>query len=72
MNGLTRETRSSPRVATVGALTVMLGLGLVSDLLFVATLQLRPDWFANPALLVGGGPASADLLKGAALADLFS
>jgi hypothetical protein len=72
MNGLTRETRSSPRVATVGALTVMLGLGLVSDLLFVATLQLRPDWFANPALLVGGGPASADLLKWAALADLFS
>ena len=72
MNGLTRETRLSPRVATIGALTVMLGLGLVSDLLFVATLQLRPDWFANPALLVGGGPASADLLKWAALADLFS
>jgi hypothetical protein len=72
MNGKARETRLSPRVAIVGALIVTVGLGLLSDLLFVAALQLRADWFADPALLVRGGSGSAELLKWAALADLFS
>ena len=72
MNGTARETGFSPRVAIVGALIVSVGLGIVSDLLFVAALQFRPDWFADPALLVGGGSSSAELLKWAALADLFS
>jgi len=72
MTGKSRETQLSPRVAIVGALIVTVGLGLVSDLLFVAALQFRPDWFADPALLVGGGSGSAELLKWAALADLFS
>jgi hypothetical protein len=72
VTGLTRETRLSPRLAIVGALIVTLAVGLVSDLLFVAAIQFRPDWFADPALLVRGGPASAELLKWAALADLFS
>jgi len=72
MKGSAREMRVSPRVAIVGALIVSLGLGLVSDLLFVAALQFRPDWFADPALLVGAGPGSAELVKWAALADLFS
>jgi hypothetical protein len=56
----------------VGALTVTVVLGIVSDLLFVAALQFRPDWFEDPALLVTGGSASAELLKWAAFADLFS
>jgi hypothetical protein len=60
------------RGATVGALIVTVGLGAVSDLLFLAALQFRPDWFSDPALLVAGGPASADLLHWAALTDLFS
>jgi hypothetical protein len=47
-------------------------LGVLSDLLFLAALQVRPDWFSDPALLVAGGSASAELLKWAALADLFS
>ena len=72
MNGLTLEARLTVREATVGALVVAVALGVVSDLLFVAALQFRADWFANPALLVAGGPASAELLKWAALADLFS
>jgi hypothetical protein len=72
MNGNARETGFSLRVATFGALIVSLGLGILSDLLFVAALQFRPDWFANPALLVGGGPGSAELVKWAAFADLFS
>ena len=72
MNGTARETGVSLRVAIVGALIVSVGLGIVSDLLFVAALQFRPDWFADPALLVGGGSSSAELLKWGALADLFS
>ena len=72
MNGLTREARLTVREATVGALVLTVALGVVSDLLFVAALQFRPDWFADPALLVAGGSASAELLKWAALTDLFS
>ena len=60
------------REATVGALIVTVALGVVSDVLFVATLQFRPDWFEDPALLVRGGSASAELLKWAAFTDLFS
>jgi hypothetical protein len=72
VNGLRRGARLTVREATVGALILSVALGVVSDLLFVAALQLRPDWFADPALLVGGGSASAELLKWAALTDLFS
>lgn len=72
MSGITRETWLTLRGATVGALIVTVALGVVSDLLFVAALQFRPDWFADPALLVAGGSRSAELLKWAALADLFS
>jgi Domain of unknown function (DUF4386) len=60
------------REAAVGALIVSVGLGIVSDLLFLAAFQFRVDWLADPALLVRGGSASADLLRWAALADLFS
>ena len=67
-----RATWLTLRAATVGALIVTVALGVVSDLLFLAALQFRPDWFSDPALLVAGGPASADLLHWAALTDLFS
>jgi hypothetical protein len=70
--GTRREAWLTLRGATVGALIVTVALGLLSDLLFLAALQFRPDWFADPALLVTGGSASAELLKWAALADLFS
>jgi hypothetical protein len=72
MNGLMREPWLTLRGATVGALIVTVALGVLSDLLFLAALQFRPDWFADPALMVAGGSASAELLKWAALADLFS
>jgi hypothetical protein len=72
MNGLTHEPLLTLRGATVGALTATVALGVVSDLLFLTALQSRPDWFSDPALLVAGGPASAELLKWAALTDLFS
>ena len=60
------------RKAAVAALIVSVGLGVVSDLLFLAAFQFRFDWLADPGLLVGGGPASAGLLRWAALADLCS
>jgi hypothetical protein len=60
------------RGATVAALILTVALGVVSDILFLAAFQFRADWFADPALLVAGGSTSAELLKWAALADLFS
>jgi hypothetical protein len=60
------------RVATVLALSAHVGLGAVSNLLFVAAFQFRPEWFLDPALVVSGGEASAELFKWAALTDLFS
>ena len=60
------------RVATVVALALTVGLGAVSNLLFLAAFQLRLEWFADPALAVAGGPASAGLFRWAALTDLFS
>ena len=71
-SGTRREAWRSLRGTMVGALIVAVALGVLSDLLFLAALQFRPDWFADPALLVAGGSASAELLKWAALADLFS
>ena len=72
VGGTRREAWRSLRGATVGALIVAVALGVLSDLLFLAALQFRPEWFADPALLVAGGFTSAELLKWAALADLFS
>ena len=47
-------------------------LGTISDVLFVAAFQFRPEWFSDPARLVAGGSRSAELLKWAALTDMFS
>lgn len=60
------------RVATVVALGMTVGLGALSNLLFLAAFQFRLEWFADPALIVTGGPTSALLFKWAALTDLFS
>jgi hypothetical protein len=71
VSGAPRSERVTVRTVTIAALVVTVALGAASDLLFLAALQVRPDWFADPALLVAGGTGSADLLKWAALADLF-
>lgn len=60
------------RAAAVAALAVFVVLGSVSNLLFLAAFQFRPDWFLEPARLVAGGYSSAVLLRWAALTDLFS
>jgi hypothetical protein len=60
------------RRAAIGALLVTVGLGTVSGLLFLAAFQLRVEWFIEPAPMVAAGPTSAELLRWAAAADLFS
>jgi hypothetical protein len=60
------------RQATVAALGLVVGLGALSNLLFVAAFQFRADWFADPALAVTGGPQTAALFRWAAVTDLFS
>lgn len=60
------------RVATIVGHVMTVGLGALSNLLFLAAFQFRPEWFADPAQIVTGGSTSALLLKWAALTDLFS
>jgi len=60
------------RQAGIAALLTTLVLGAVSGVLFLAAFQLRLEWFTGPAPLVSGGTASAELLRWAAIADLFS
>src|ERR671914_1985810 len=60
------------RRAAIGALIVTVGLGSVAGVLFLAAFQLRLEWFADPAPMVSAGGTSAELLRWAAVADLFS
>ncbi|MBA2371462.1 MAG: hypothetical protein H0V71_07415 [Chloroflexi bacterium] len=60
------------RRAGIAALLLTVGLGSVSGALFLAAFQFRLEWFADPAPLVAGGPVSAELLRWAAITDLFS
>jgi hypothetical protein len=60
------------RRAGIGALLVVLALGSVSGILFLAAFQFRLEWFADPSAMVAAGAGSAELLRWAAVADLFS
>ena len=60
------------RRAGIAGLLFFLGLGTISGLLFLAAFQFRLDWFADPSPMVAAGPASAELLRWASVADLFS
>lgn len=59
------------RMAAIASLLVSLGVGMASNLLFLAAFQFRPDWFFEPAHILGAGPTSAMLLRWAAVLDLF-
>jgi hypothetical protein len=59
------------RRAAIGALLVFFGVGSVAGVLFLAAFDLRLEWFADPSALVAAGPSSAELLRWAAVADLF-
>ncbi len=62
----------SLRRAGMAGLLVLLALGSVAGILFLAAFQLRLEWFADPSAMVAAGPGSAELLRWAAIADLFS
>jgi hypothetical protein len=59
------------RRAGIGALMVFFALGNVSGVLFLAAFQLRVEWFADPSPMVAAGAGSAELLRWAAITDLF-
>ena len=61
----------SLRTAGIASLLVSLGVGMASNLLFLAAIQFRPDWFFEPTRILGAGPTSATLLRWAAVLDLF-
>ncbi len=60
------------RKAAIGSLLLTVGLGTVGGLMFLAAFQFRLEWFADPAPLVAAGPTAAELLRWAAIIDLFS
>ena len=60
------------RRAGIAGLLVLLGLGSVAGILFLAAFQLRLAWFADPSAMITAGRGSAELLRWAAIADLFS
>jgi hypothetical protein len=55
----------------LAALVVSIGLGMASSVLFLAAFQFRFDRFFEPTLILGSGPTSAELLRWAAVLDLF-
>ena len=58
------------RTAAIAALIVAIGVGMASNLLFLAAFQFRLDWFLEPTRILGAGAASAELLRWAATLDL--
>jgi hypothetical protein len=60
------------RLAAITALVVTVVLGMISNLLFLWAFEFRLDWFIDPAQLLAAGPASAALLRWAAVTDLLS
>jgi hypothetical protein len=50
---------------------VSLSAGMISNILFVAAFQFRLNMFLDPTLILGSGAASAELLRWAAVLDLF-
>ena len=55
----------------IAALVVSLSTGMISNLLFLAAFQFRLDMFLEPTLILGSGATSAELLRWAAVLDLF-
>lgn len=59
------------RTTAVGALVASIGLGMISNVLFLAAFQFRIDWFLEPAQILGAGATSAELLRWASTLDLL-
>ena len=59
------------RKTAIAALLVSIGVGMASNLLFLAAFQFRQDWVLEPTRILGAGAASAELLRWAAALDLI-
>jgi hypothetical protein len=59
------------RGAGIAALVVSISAGMISNLLFLATFQFRLDMFLEQTLILGSGAIPAQLLRRAAVLDLF-
>ena len=57
--------------AGIGALVISISAGMMSNLLFLAAFQFRLDRFLEPTLIVASGAIPAELLRWAAVLDLF-
>ena len=55
----------------IAALVVSISAGMISNLLFLAAFQFRLDRFLEPTLILASGVTSAELLRWAAVLDLF-
>lgn len=66
-----RHVTEHLRRTAIAALLVSIGVGMASNLLFLAAFQFRLDWFLEPTLVLGAGAASAELLRWAAALDLI-
>jgi hypothetical protein len=55
----------------IAGLVVSISLGMASDLLFLGAFQFRLDRFFEPTLILASGAAAAELLRWAAVLDLF-
>jgi hypothetical protein len=55
----------------IAALVVSISAGMISNLFFLAAFQFRLDKFLEPTLILGSGATSAELLRWAAVLDLF-
>ena len=55
----------------IGALVVSFSAGMISNLLFFAAFRFRLERFLEPTLILGSGATSAELLRWAAVLDLF-
>ena len=59
------------RTTAIAALIVAIGVGMTSNLLFLAAFQFRTDWFLEPTRVLGAGSTSAELLRWASTLDLI-
>jgi hypothetical protein len=57
--------------AGIAALLVSIGAGMISNLLFLAAFQFRLDRFLEPTLILDSGEIPAELLRWAAVLDIF-
>ena len=65
------ESALTLRRTGIAALLVSISLGMASNVLFLAAFQFQFDRFFEPTLIVASGATLAELLRWAAVLDLF-